>query len=186
VAVNDPTHVTGLVRPQQVGRSHVGPGAQAIFDDLHGGDEAALVGAREPSEQGADVVPRPGVKYRKCLPPRSSKAQQALPAIGFRACPVDQAGVVEAAQDAAQVTAVEVQFLGESGCRGLSMACHLKENARLGKGERTADEAFLQHTDPPGVEAVESACRLDAPGKVAVGHGVGLQDPVLYLLKSTI
>mgnify|MGYP001479903973 CR=1 FL=1 len=38
---------------------------------------------------------------------RSGKAQQALPAIGFGACPVDQAGSMEAAQDAAQVTAIE-------------------------------------------------------------------------------
>ncbi len=82
-----------------------------------------------------------------------------------RAGAADQPGVLERAQQAAQVPRVEVEVARSSAAVVPAALRELPEQARLGQREARRRQLLVQDADPPGVEAVEAADRFGARGE---------------------
>src|SRR5712691_13284792 len=99
--------------------------------------------ARERAEQRGDVVLRVGVEFGEGSLTTSGQPQQGLPAIGLASLLLDDAALLERAEDPAQVAGVEAQLGAEGGSGGLRAVGELVDNAPLGQGERAVPQMLL-------------------------------------------
>ncbi len=128
---------------------------------------AALPGGRA---DGADLVVRTGVERSEGGQPGLRQGQQAEPSIGRGRGAADQPAALKAAQNSAQVTGVQAQFLGQPGGRQPLRAGDLIEHAGLGQRKRAAQQPLFEHPDLLGVKAVEPAQRVNPPIKSRIRH----------------
>ena len=138
-------------------------GSSEIVSTLHiAATSLVRVGLGEPRQHRRDLVAGAGVERR-----RTRRGPSAVSAIRLwrascrRRLAHDQPGVREAAQDAAEIAGVEPELLAELGRRDRVALRELVEHARLGQREPAVEQSFLQHADPPRVEAVETADPVD-------------------------
>jgi len=83
----------------------------------------------------------------------------------------EEAALVEAAQDAAEVTGIETEVGGELRCRRPLALGEFVEHARFGERIGALQEAIPQHADPACIEAIEAADRADALLEIDRGAG---------------
>jgi len=101
VTVDDPAHVTRLVRAQDVGRLPLRAGVQDALDHVHGVHETALLGSGEPAHDLADVLVRAPLERREGGLPARGELEVALPPVGLGAGTGDETALLEIAEDAA-------------------------------------------------------------------------------------
>src|SRR5882757_2792783 len=86
-----------------------------------------------------------------------SEREQALPAVGLGRLADNKPPPFEGAQGAAEISRIQSQLGAKCSRRQLAAMSQLIQHAHLGERERTAQQSFLQHSDLPGVKAVETA-----------------------------
>jgi hypothetical protein len=116
------------------------------------------------SQQLADLLLRARVQRREGAFAGRGEAEVHLAGVVLRTGRLDQAALLEAAEQAAEVTRVELEAARELGGGGARAVRKLPQQARFGQREACVEQAFVQHADAPGVEAVEGADRFDALG----------------------
>ena len=82
----------------------------------------------------------------------------------------DQATRLEAAQDAAEITGVESEVLGNLRGGGFVAMHDLVEHARLAEREFALVDALMQQPDALRVETIEAPHGGDAIRKLSVHH----------------
>ena len=165
----------GAVRAQQVGR----------LARVRARRAAARSGAIAWSSSRCSASARPRAARRsrpavrvssgaKARRPAGGDAKLRVAGIVRRRRALDQAALLEAAQQAAQVAGIEAEVARQLGRGGVLAVRELPQQARFGQRERGRQQAFLQHADAPRVEAVEAADRVDRGFRGGgVGHGSG-------------
>src|SRR5713101_1062115 len=91
VAVHDPSHIAGLMRPKNIRRLRfrlgfrlrLGPDTEQFTDGMHCANQLALFGSREGLQQETNLLLRTLIQRSKSLQPLLGQQQQALTAIGF-------------------------------------------------------------------------------------------------------
>src|SRR5579862_665352 len=116
----------------------------------------------------------------------------ALPRVAGGSFAPDQPALFEIAQQARQITGVEIERAADLACGGRIRARDLVKHPRLAERIGAVEERFAQYADLPRVKAVEAAHRRDAisvdamfgaPMGVPVQHGAA---SAIYLTKSSI
>ena len=82
---------------------------------------------------------------------------------------LEQAALLQPAQQPAQVAGVETQLTRQVGGGLAAVVRQLPQQPRFGQRELGVQQAFVQHADPACVEAVELADQFDA-GEGGFGH----------------
>ena len=96
--------------------------------------------------------------------------QQAVPGVRLGGRSVEQAALLEAAKDAAQVARIQAQFPAELGRGGRGVMGELIEHAGFGEGEGAPQQVLVQQADLLRVEAVEAPHGGYALGQGGRGH----------------
>ena len=109
-----------------------------------------------PPEHRADLVAGACVERGEGLPTSLRKQQEPAPAVGFGTSFLDQALLLETAQNSAQVASIQSQLLTEFARHSLFPVGNLVEDAYPGQGERTLQIPVPQYADLPSPEPVEA------------------------------
>src|SRR6516164_9628074 len=95
----------------------------------------------------------------RCTQPLEQRADLLLgPSLG-RSLPADQPVSLKAAQDAAEITGIEVKLARNVACRRTPALLDLVQHPCLGERIGAVEPAALQDAEPLGVEAIEAAHR---------------------------
>jgi hypothetical protein len=180
VAVDDPAHVAGPMRPERVEGLGLVRLAQQGFDYRHGLDEATLIPVGEAGDEPAHHFPRGPVEGLEGGAPRSGERQMALARIFIGANTLHEARSLETLQDAAQIAGIEPEVAPDFSRRRAGPVGQLVEDAGFREREGAVQEALLQHTEAAGVETREPPHGADAPvaGLQIINHGrsSGIED----------
>src|SRR5262245_2421880 len=156
MTVHDPAHVARLMGAKDVGRLPLGPGAEDALDRVHRLHQPDLLRDGEGGDDLPDLLMGPPLERgERGLAPRG-EAKVALAAVGLRPCPADQAALLEALEDAAQIARVEAELAAQPRCRGPVLVRQLIEHAHLAQREGALEVALFEQADLPRVEAVEA------------------------------
>ena len=170
VALDDPADVAGARRPQQPGEASRDAVAEQRLDLGHGAraGSAARLSASGASRR-CDVGRALRSSGAKARLPGGGEAEVEMARVVARALGADQLGVLQRAQQPAQVAGIEIEVARQLGGRCVRLAMReLPEQARLGQREARAGQALVQDADAPRVEAVEAA---DGVGARWRSHG---------------
>jgi hypothetical protein len=110
---------------------------------------------RQLVEQRGDLGTGPLVEHRVRRAPGRRQPDDLPPRVGARALPADQPVGLEAAQDPAQVSGVDIQFAPQPGHLHRVPLRQLEDDPRLGERVRRVQQTAAQHPDHVGIEAVE-------------------------------
>jgi DNA-binding MarR family transcriptional regulator len=104
-----------------------------------------------------------GLIERKTSASDARQSHLALSALGRKTfTPLDQAGFFETAQQAAEITGIEVECPADIACRRQPPTSDLVNHARFAERIGAVEEVLPQHSDLARVEAVEASHRGDA------------------------
>ncbi len=118
--MNHPAHVAGLVIAQDVGAVGRLIFAKNPLDGRHGDTEALALVLRKAIEHRADRLPGAGIEPGKGGTAGLGQGKEVLAAIALRDLSGDQAALVEAGEDAAEIAAIEAEIAAEIGGAGPS------------------------------------------------------------------
>jgi hypothetical protein len=99
------------------------------------------------------------------------EAQQLLAPVALGSLSLEQAAFEKVAQDAAQITQVQVELAGQLAGGGALAVDQLVQHADLGQREGTVQVVALQHADAAGVQTIEAAHGVHATREVVSGVG---------------
>jgi hypothetical protein len=135
-----------------------------LFDARHRLHKLLLLRLGERGQQGRHLGLRAGVERRERTPAGGREAQVLVAGVGRAARGLDQATLLEAAQQPAQVAGVEIELARQLGGGRPVVVRQFPQQARFGQRELRVQKAFVQHADAACVIAVELADQLDAGG----------------------
>ena len=171
VPLDHPAHVAGAWLTQQAVAGARGRLAERELDGAHRLDQALLLGSGQVVEHGADLLTRAGLERRESGLATRREAQQLLAPVALGPPSLEQAAFEEAAQDAAQITQVQVELAGQLAGGGVLAVGQLVQHAHLGQREGTVQVVAPQDADAPGIQTIEAAHGIH--GTLEVVSGVG-------------
>jgi hypothetical protein len=122
----------------------------------HGRHQPSSARLGQRREHAGDLAARRRVELRERPLAGLGQAEQRHPAVVRRRPLVGDALFVEPGDQAADIAEVEPELAGQPGRRGGLALRDLVDQARRGQAVGTVEQAVLQRTDPPGVEAREA------------------------------
>src|SRR5204862_2296086 len=119
------------------------------------------------------VALRAGIERHERFPATDGKRQMALPAVLRRGPSLNQSALFEIAQQAAQISGIEVEAACDLACGRRTVPGDLVEYAGFAERVGAFEKRLSQHPDLPRVKAVETAHSRDPIPR----------DPILALLR---
>src|SRR5215831_577398 len=172
MAMDNPPHIAGLVRPKDVRLASLLVAAKYLLNRLHSLDQVSLLRRRKFAQQPGNFGARALIELGEDLLASRSQRQELLSTVRIGGNLVDQRLLLEVAKNSTEVARIQPQLLTELGRGRLRAVSKLVENAYLGQGVRASEELLLQHANLASVEAVEATDSLNA--RIVIGlrrHG---------------
>src|SRR5215467_3347210 len=107
--------------------------AEQPLNGLHGCDQTVLFCGREFAEQRGDLIACARIERSEFFLTFLRQTEMALSAIDSRRRPADQSAFLEAAEDAAQVSRIQIQFPGEFRRSGTVAVREFVKHAHFGQ-----------------------------------------------------
>src|SRR5215831_18209433 len=161
MAMDNPPHIAGLVRPKDVRLASLLVAAKYLLNRLHRLDQVSLLRRRKFAQQPSNFGARALIELGEDLLASRSQRQELLSTVRIGGNLVDQRLLLEVAKNSTEVARIQPQLLTK-----------LVENAYLGQGVRASEELLLQHANLASVETVEATDSLNA--RIGIGlrrHG---------------
>jgi hypothetical protein len=161
LALHHPAHVAGLGAAQhdRLGRRSAcgGRRSQCAFDAAQRLDQLGAAGVIEVRDQSGSLRAGSSLERREGLAALGRERQRAAAGVARVSLAPHQAARGEAAQDAAQVAAVQRQFARQIHCGHAVALRQLVEHAHLGQREAAGEQPLVEQAERTRVEAAEAA-----------------------------
>ena len=140
------------------------PGAQNVLDRAHRFAQARLLVVGKRAKRACDFVVLAAFERRKGIAPLRGEEQVALATVAGRTLLANQTAPYKIAQDAAEITVVELELLAEFRRSEVVFMREFVEHVCFRERERALEKILLQRADVPGVEPIESPDTLNGQG----------------------